>query len=78
VPLGRPEKPDETENKWDASAHQLLVDADGIKSIGSNIGTIKRNTRSVIDASKEIGLELYACLVTIMQGKIDTSQMRQS
>jgi hypothetical protein len=32
--------------------YQLLADADEVKLLGDNIDTIKKNTRTVIDASK--------------------------
>jgi hypothetical protein len=38
--------------------HQLLAYADGVNLQGDNIDTIKRNTETSIDASKEIGLEI--------------------
>jgi hypothetical protein len=38
--------------------HQLLVYADDLNLLGDNIDTIKRNTQTLIDASKEIGLEV--------------------
>jgi hypothetical protein len=36
--------------------HQLLAYADGMNLLGDNIDTIKKNTETLIDASKEVGL----------------------
>jgi hypothetical protein len=40
--------------------HQLLVYADDVNLLGDNIDSIKKNTEttSIIDASKEVGLEV--------------------
>jgi hypothetical protein len=38
--------------------HQLLVCAGGANPLGDNRDTVKRNTETLIDASKEVGLEI--------------------
>jgi hypothetical protein len=35
-----------------------LVNADDVKLLGVNIGTIKKNTETLIGASKDVGLEV--------------------
>jgi hypothetical protein len=58
--------------------HQLLVYADNVNLLEDNIDTIKKNTKTLIDDSKEVDLEvntektIRCCLVTRMQGKIIT------
>jgi hypothetical protein len=38
--------------------HQLLAYADDVNLLGDNIDTINNNTETLIDASKEVGLEV--------------------
>jgi hypothetical protein len=38
--------------------HQLLVYVDVANPLGGNIDAIKENTKILIDASKEVGLEM--------------------
>jgi hypothetical protein len=53
--------------------HQLLAYADDVNLLGDNTDTIKKNMETLIDASKEVGLDIYVekpsmccCLVTRM------------
>jgi hypothetical protein len=38
--------------------HQLLAYADDVNLLGDNIDIINKNTETLIDASKEVGLEV--------------------
>jgi hypothetical protein len=38
--------------------HQLLAYVDDVNLLGDNIDTVEKNTETLIDASKEIGLEI--------------------
>jgi fido (protein-threonine AMPylation protein) len=38
--------------------HQLLAYAEYVNLLGDNIDTIKKNTKTLIGASKEVGLEI--------------------
>jgi hypothetical protein len=39
-------------------AHQLWAYADDVNIVGEDTSTIKKNTEAVLDASKEVGLEV--------------------
>jgi hypothetical protein len=57
---------------------QLLVYADDVNLLGDYVDTINKNTQTVIDNSKKVGLEvnieksIHQCLVKRMQSKIIT------
>jgi hypothetical protein len=53
--LEGPGKPGGLKLNW---THQLLVYADNVNALSDNIDNIKKNTKTLIDASKEVGLEV--------------------
>jgi hypothetical protein len=46
--------------------HQLLAYADDVNLLGDNIDTTKKNTETLIDASKEVGLEINVEIIKYM------------
>jgi hypothetical protein len=56
MPLGRSRK-NQMGLKLNGT-HQLLAYADDVNLLGGNIKAIKRNTETLIDASKEVRLEV--------------------
>jgi hypothetical protein len=38
--------------------HRLLADAYDINVVGESLDTVKRNTEALLDASKEVGVEV--------------------
>jgi hypothetical protein len=56
--------------------HQLFVCADDVNLLGDDIDAIQENTQTLIDAGKEVGLEvntektICCCLVSKMEDKI--------
>jgi hypothetical protein len=46
--------------------HQLLAYADDVNLLGDNIDIIKKNTEALIDASKQVGLEINAEKLSIV------------
>jgi hypothetical protein len=43
--------------KWNGT-HQHLAYTDDVNLLGDNIDTIKKNTETLIDGSKEVGVEI--------------------
>jgi hypothetical protein len=45
-------------NTLDVGTISVLAYADDVNIVGENIDTIQKNTKALLDASKEVGLEL--------------------
>jgi hypothetical protein len=50
--------------------HQLLIYADDVNLLGDSIHTVKKNTETLIDASKEVSLEVNTEVLTMVYGGI--------
>jgi hypothetical protein len=59
--------------------HQLLAYADDVNIVGENIDTIQRNSKALLDASKEVGLEVNPEKTKYMSvSRCQTAGQRQS
>jgi hypothetical protein len=65
--------------------HQLLAYADDVNLLGDDIDTIKKNTETSIEATKEVGIEMNVektkymfYLVTRLQVKMIHKNSKQS
>jgi hypothetical protein len=57
----------------------MLVYIDDVNLLDDNIDTMKKNTETLLESSKEAGLEvntekttIYCCLIRRIQGKLKT------
>jgi hypothetical protein len=54
--------------------HQLLAYTDDVNLLGDNVDTIRKNTETLIDASKEVGLEINVDV--LLSGHQNVGQIR--
>jgi hypothetical protein len=57
--------------------HQLLAHAVDVNLLGDNIDTLKENTETLIDASKEIGLKIHAAVSSPERRSISAHKYNQ-
>jgi hypothetical protein len=58
--------------------YQLLAYADDVNLLGNNIDTVNRNTGTLIDASKEVGIEVNIEKTKYMLVSLDQNAVYQN
>jgi hypothetical protein len=73
-----PREPGGTDTEWHTSAFGLcllMLICKDVNIVGGNIDTIQRNTKALLDASKEVGLEVNPEITTLMMEAVRASEM---